>query len=229
MTGTPVHSDTSPTDNADGTGTANRTGPLRVAIVNDYEIVVKGLQAMLAPFGDRVEVVDVEAGGAPAGSADVVLFDTFAAYRDALLRIDQMAARSDLGKVVLYTWDLPVGFADDLERRNVDAVILKTTTGELLVEALERTAAGDPPTIDDQARSSASTTLTDRELEVLALLAVGASNSEIAEQLYLSVDTVKTHLRKLYGKLGVHNRTKAALRAPEFGLRRHDESSLLDV
>lgn len=217
---------TTPRSATDGNGSER---PLRVAIVNDYELVVKGLEAMLAPFADRVRVVEIGVGGTPDGPADVILFDTFAAYRDALDRIDRMAERPDLGKVVLYTWDLPDAFADDISRRDVDAIILKSTTGEDLVEALERTVAGEPPSLDDQAVAAASVSLTDREMEVLALVAVGASNAEVAEQLYLSIDTVKTHLRKLYAKLGVRNRTQAARRAPEFGLRRRSESPLVDV
>lgn len=211
------------------TPSGNGQRPLRLAIVNDYELVVKGLQAMLAPFDDRIRIVEVETGDPPDGPADVVLFDTFAAYRDALTRIDEMAERTDLGKIVLYTWDLPDAFADDIEERQVDAIVLKSTTSEELVMALERTAAGDPPTLDDQMATSSAVSLTDRELEVLALVAVGASNAEIAEQLYLSIDTVKTHLRKLYAKLGVRNRTEAAVRAPDFGLQRRSPSTLVDV
>ena len=219
---------TEPDRRPSGNGRRDRR-PLRVAIVNDYELVVKGLEAMLAPFSDRVEIVELTTGNTPDRHADVVLFDTFAAYRDALDRIDAMASRPDLGKIVLYTWELPQAFADDVGDRHVDAVVLKSTTGARLVDALERTAAGHPPSLDDQSTASSPVVLTDRELEVLALVAVGDSNAEIAEQLYLSIDTVKTHLRKLYSKLGVRNRTEAALRAPEFGLRRRGASPLLDV
>ena len=220
---------TAPTRTEAPSGNGQGRQPLRVAIANDYELVVKGLEAMLAPFSDRIQVVDLQTGTTPDVPADLVLFDTFAAYRRSLDRIDEMADRPHLGKTVLYTWDLPPAFADELGDRDVDAIILKSMTGERLVEALEQTAAGNPPSLDDQSITSSSITLTDRELEVLALVAVGSSNAEIAQQLYLSIDTVKTHLRKLYGKLGVRNRTEAALRAPEFGLRRRAESPLVDA
>jgi len=220
---------TAPTRTEAPSGNGQGRQPLRVAIANDYELVVKGLEAMLAPFSDRIQVVDLQTGNTPDVPADLVLFDTFAAYRRSLDRIDEMADRPHLGKTVLYTWDLPPAFADELGDRDVDAIILKSMTGERLVEALEQTAAGNPPSLDDQSITSSSITLTDRELEVLALVAVGSSNAEIAQQLYLSIDTVKTHLRKLYGKLGVRNRTEAALRAPEFGLRRRAESPLVDA
>jgi LuxR family maltose regulon positive regulatory protein len=60
--------------------------------------------------------------------------------------------------------------------------------------------------------------LSERELEVLRLLAEGLSNPEIASRLYLSTNTVKVHTRNIYGKLGVHNRTQAVVQAKESGI-----------
>ena len=60
--------------------------------------------------------------------------------------------------------------------------------------------------------------LSERELEVLKLLALGLSNQQIAERLFISTGTAKTHIHNLCGKLGAHNRTEAALRARELGL-----------
>jgi len=60
--------------------------------------------------------------------------------------------------------------------------------------------------------------LSERELEVLALIARGLTNREIASRLFLSLNTVKAHTRNIYGKLGVHNRTKAVARAQTLGI-----------
>ncbi len=195
--------------------------PLRVAIVNDYELIVRGLAAMLAPFHERVEIVDTRAGGHPVGPADISLFDTFGGRRSALSRVDAMAQDQSLGKVVLYTWDVPDAFANDIGERAIDAVILKSTSGEQLVDALERVQRGErvEPGENDMLRGVP--TLTEREREVLALLGCGLSNRAIADELYLSVDTIKTHVRKLFAKLGVVNRTQAALAAKEHGLIAH--------
>ena len=192
--------------------------PLKIVIVNDYEIVVRGLAAMLEPFDERVKIVELEAGGVPTGPADIALFDTFAGRRSALARIDAMAEDLLVGMVVLYTWDLPDGFASDIGERAVDAVILKSTTGEQLVDALERIHRGEPMARGGQDPLPGIPTLTEREQEVLALLACGLGNQAIADELYLSVDTVKTHVRKVFAKLGVHNRTRAALLATEHTL-----------
>ncbi len=94
---------------------ANGGRPIRVSIVNDFEIVVRGLEAMLAPFSDRVTVVEVEAGGLPSEPTDVALFDTFAGRRRSLSRVDELAADYDIGKVVLYTWDVPDAFLRDID------------------------------------------------------------------------------------------------------------------
>jgi DNA-binding NarL/FixJ family response regulator len=192
--------------------------PIRVALVNDYQIVVEGLREMLKPFADRVTVVETVAADTPDGSSDIALFDTFAGRRHALERVREMLADGAIGKVVLYTWDAPTKFLDDVTAMRVDGVILKSETGARLVDALERVHRGEPVGLDPTVPDEAPTVLTEREREVLALIAKGASNREIARELYLSVDTVKTHVRTLFRKLEVSNRTRAALAADQFGL-----------
>ena len=197
---------------------ANPDAPIKIALVNDYQIIVEGLRVMLEPFADRIRVVETVAGDTPDGSCDIALFDTFAGRRHALGRVREMLADHDVGKVVLYTWDAPAAFLDDATAVQVDGVILKSDTGVRLVEALERVHRGEPVGIDETTNDDAPTVLSEREREVLALLAQGASNREIASELYLSIDTVKTHVRHLFTKLEVTNRTRAALEAERFGV-----------
>ena len=73
--------------------TISRVRPITVALVNDYEIILRGLHSMLTPFADRIQVVEHETSGTPDNHADVALFDTFASRRDALDR-----ARHDRGR-----------------------------------------------------------------------------------------------------------------------------------
>jgi DNA-binding NarL/FixJ family response regulator len=150
------------------------SGPIRVALVNDYQIIVDGLREMLAD--------------------------------------------GDIGKVVLYTWDAPTAVLDDLTTLRIDGVIMKSETGERLVDALERVHRGELTGLGAAADEIPPTVLTEREREVPALIARGASNREIARELYLSIDTVKTHVRNVFRKLDVSNRTLAALAAERFGL-----------
>lgn len=192
--------------------------PIRISIVNDYEVVVRGVAAMLSPFSERVAVVETEAGGLPELPADIVLFDTFAGRRRSLRRVDQLAKQVNLHRVVLYTWDLPRDFANDIDLRSIDGVIMKSTTGGELVDALERVQAGEYVGSHAANDRDVGATLTEREREVLALLSQGATNRVIANELYLSIDTIKTHVRKVFMKLGVGNRTQAAILAREHGL-----------
>ncbi len=213
-------------ESGDSTSTADsspahdpvRDGPIRVTLVNDYEIIVQGLHRMLEPFADRIRVVEMEAGGLPTLPTDIALFDTFGGRRYSLARVKAMARNLSIGKVVLYTWDAPPAFRADVAEQAIDAVILKSETGAGLVAALERVHRGETSGFDELEELGLSTSLTQREQEVLALMALGSSNREIAHELYLSVDTVKTHVRTLFQKLGVSNRTQAALAAVQFGV-----------
>ncbi len=191
---------------------------IRVTLVNDYEIIVQGLRRMLEPFSSRIEVVETQVGGVPDAPTDIALFDTFAGRRYALQRVRMMAQDRDIGKVVLYTWDAPPAFQEDIVRQGIDGVILKAVTGEALVESLERIYAGESVGLDELAESPTAAALSEREQEVLALMALGLSNREIAHELYLSVDTIKTHVRSVFNKLGVSNRTQAALVAADLGV-----------
>src|SRR5215204_1079088 len=198
------------------------TAPLTVSLVNDYEIIVSGLATMLAPFSDRVRVVELNVQDEPSRQADVALFDTFAGRRHALSRAATMVRDRYVDHVVLYTWDATADFLAQAEQAGVSGVILKSVGGERLVQALERILSGERmgmSHITRSPRSEQTNELSNREREVLALLALGSTNRQIANELYLSVDTVKSHMRRLYSKLGVSNRTQAALRADQYQLR----------
>lgn len=198
-----------------------RSRPLRVALVNDYDIIVHGLHAMLAPFADRIVVVEHETRGIPQEHVDIALFDTFAGRKDAVARAAEMVESGNARHVVLYTWDASAEFLEAVRSIGASAVLLKSVDGADLVHALERIAAGERLGLDHVTRSQGSEqadSLSMREREVLAMLALGSSNSDIASELYLSVDTVKTYVRRVFQKLGVHNRTQAAMMAQRYGL-----------
>ena len=202
-----------------------RVRPIRVALVNDYEVILRGLHSMLAPFSDRIEVVEHETGDTPDNEADVALFDTFASRRDALDRARAMIAEGKVKHVVLYTFDAAEEFLAIARDVGVSGVVLKSATGDVLATAIERVMEGERVGLDDVVRATRSRTskdLSPREQEVLALLALGRTNAEIGEQLFLSVDTVKTYVRRVFAKLGVNNRTQAAMHAAERSLTPRD-------
>jgi DNA-binding NarL/FixJ family response regulator len=194
---------------------------ITVALVNDYEIILRGLHSMLAPFSDRIQVVEYDTSGTPELHADVALFDTFASRRDALARAQEMIHDGKVKHVVLYTFDATEEFLTIARDVGVSGIVLKSATGDVLATAIERVMAGERVGLEDVVRATRSRTskdLSPREQEVLALLALGRTNAEIGEQLFLSVDTVKTYVRRVFAKLGVNNRTQAAMHAAERSL-----------
>ena len=122
--------------------------PVRVALVNDYEIIVQGLAAMLAPFSDRVRVVDMNVGTEPRQSADVALFDTFAGRRHAIDRAREMVRAGHVDHVLLYTWDAAPEFLSLAEDAGVSGVALKSHEGAELVDLIERVANGERVGLD---------------------------------------------------------------------------------
>jgi DNA-binding NarL/FixJ family response regulator len=198
--------------------------PVTVALVNDYEIVVAGLAAILRPFRDRIAIVDRAVERPPDREVDVSLFDTYGTPDDQLGRIRQLATDPGAGSVVVFSF----GTTEALVRAALDAgamgFVAKTASGRQLAEAVLAVADGKrvvltPPAHRHLASAlgwpGRSKRLSGRDSELLLLLRKGCTNREIAAQLYLSENTVKTHLRRLFAKLGVSNRTQAAMMATE--------------
>lgn len=200
-----------------------RHAPVRVALLNDFDAALRVVQSMLEPFSDRVEVVDVEVGRDDIVPADIALFDTFGGKRHVLQRVRDVLDRGTAGRVVIYTRDASPRFIEAAAQSGVSDVLLKSTVDEELVEALETVAAGQHPAASaapsgHTPRLRASGELDARDHELLALLGLGLSNEQIADELFLGVETIRTHLRALFRKLGVRNRTQAAMHAAELGL-----------
>jgi NarL family two-component system response regulator LiaR len=194
----------------------NTGKPVTVALVNDYEIIVHGLAAMLSSYSDRVTIVEINVGDEPQRKADVALFDTFAGRRYAIDRAREMVRDGYVDHVLLYTWDAAAEFLSLADEAGVSGVALKSQTGAALVDVIERVAQGERIGFENITRGRQAwdnDELSMREQEVLALIAFGMSNAEIGKELFLSIDTVKTYIRRLYGKLGVRNRAQAALHA----------------
>lgn len=207
---------------------ASEARPVRVSIINDFEVIVRGLAAQLAPYHGRVEVVDIAVRGPANGQADVVLVDTFAEQENAVATGRRMIAEGRARSLVAYTWevervmsrlDLGDGFA---------AVVSKTASADELVEAIEAVDEGRwewNPTPAELARVRGSDhrlvdPLSDRELEVVAYMADGLRNAEIAERMHVSPETVKTYASRAYTKIGARNRAQAAAWAAAAGVRR---------
>jgi DNA-binding NarL/FixJ family response regulator len=202
-----------------------RSRVVRVSIVNDYELVVAGVAALLAPF-PHIEIVELAANRIPRVQADVVLFDTYG-HRDlGTSRVRELVDNDQTCSVVIYTFEFGPGLVEKALATGVRGYLDKRESSARLVSAIERIADGE---VVVSAGGTAlhrseiewpgrAVGLSVRESELLPLLAEGMRNNEIAESLYLSVNTVKTHLKELYKKLGAANRAQAVAAAAQAGL-----------
>ena len=198
--------------------------PVRVALMNDYEVVVAGLHRMLAPYAGRVRVVELDSMLPVHSHVDVLLYDAFGRERVSG-PVEEVINSSD-AKVVIYTWHLDPELVQEALDKGAAGCLSKTIDALDLVAALEKVNAGSVMVSDDPGAEAAIATadwpgrphgLSARESEVIALIAQGLSNQEIADRAYLSINSVKTYIRSAYRKIGVERRTQAVLWATENG------------
>lgn len=206
--------------------------PIRIVVVDDHPVVRDGLHGMLdgqpdlqvvGEAGDGLEALSVVAATSP----DVVLMDLRMPRMDGVQAITRLATtHPDIRVLVLTTYD-----ADHDIIRAVEAgaagVLLKDAPRDELFRAVRATARGETvlaatvtARLVGRLRAAPVQTPTDRELEVLTLVARGLTNRAIGRQLAISEATVKTHLVHAFERLGVADRTAAVTAAMERGLIR---------
>src|SRR5215470_13463202 len=209
-------------------------GRIRIVIADDHPVVRVGLQEMLSSQPD-FEIVGEASNGVEAVALvnqvqpDVVLMDLRMTLLDGAAATAQIRARlPQMAVLVLTSYE---SNADILRAIEAGAMgyLLKDTQREELFTAVRTVAQGKAvfaPTVATrllhQVRSPRREALSARELEVLALVARGASNKEIAQTIHLSEATVKSHLLHLFAKLAVSDRTAAVTVALERGLLQLD-------
>jgi DNA-binding NarL/FixJ family response regulator len=204
---------------------------IRVAHADDHKVVRIGLEQLLATFDD-VESVGSATGGVDAVTLcreqrpDVLLLDLQMPDIDGIEVTRQVAAESPETRVVVFT-----SFSDrDGIVRALDAgaigYLLKDAEPEEIHEAIRAASRGEAPItpraavalLADRRERPASVDLTGREREVLSLVVEGLANKQIARRLGISEKTVKGHLTNLFQRIGVGDRTQAALWAERNGI-----------
>ena len=212
---------------------------IRVLLADDQEIIRTGLRMILNAHPD-IEVVGEAADGLEAVALadqlrpDVCLFDIRMPELDGIEATRRLAGpgvEDPLAVVVITTFDLDE-YVHGALKAGARGFLLKDAGPELLVQAMQAAARGDAliaPNVtvrllatfagpsDGQPPVQPTDQLTVREEEVLVTVARGRTNAEIADELYISVSTVKSHLASLMNKLGARNRVEIAMWAHETG------------
>jgi NarL family two-component system response regulator LiaR len=209
--------------------------PIRVLVVDDHEMVRRGLVSYLETE-DGIEVVGEASDGSQAVkfcrdlTPDVILMDLIMQETDGITATKEIKAEFPHVQVIILTSFVDEKLIFPALEAGALSYLLKTSTAEEIVKAI-RSARESQSIIEPQVASrmvsriqSASNSrppheeLTQRELEVLRLIGEGMTNQEIAEKLFIGIKTVKTHVSNILSKLGVADRTQAAVYAHRHNL-----------
>ncbi|HJQ95812.1 MAG TPA: response regulator transcription factor [Acidimicrobiia bacterium] len=214
---------------------------IRVALVDDDHLIREGLRMIVANEAD-LEVVGQASNGREAISLvgeqdiDVMLMDIRMPAMDGIEATRQIVEIEGAPSIIILTTFELDEYVFEALRAGASGFLLKRIPPDQLLDAIRVVAAGDAllspsvtrrlieaftrkgPVRADPAQSQALASLTPRELEVLAGIGRGLSNQELAEQLFIADNTVKTHVKRVFTKIGARDRAQAVVIAYESGL-----------
>ncbi len=207
-------------------------GPIRILIVDDHEVVRRGLESIVGACDD-LQVVGIASSGeealilANSVDCDVVLLDLQMPGMHGLEVIPRLTKdREGRPKIIVLT----VHDDDEIVLRAVKSgasgYVLKNASADELIRAIRYVAAGGrhfdevvvKAFLSEEQRAKERQLLTSHELEILRMVAAGATNRQVAQHLFISVDTVKSHLEAVYRTLEVSDRAQAVAVAMRKGL-----------
>lgn len=205
--------------------------PIRVLITDDHSVVRQGLRMFLS-LDEEIDIVGEAENGAEALrlarelAPDVVLMDLLMPVMDGITAIGEIRRELPDVEVLALTSVLEDASVVAAVRAGAIGYLLKNTEAEELRRAIRAAANGQVQLSPEAAARlmrevrtpDAPEALTERELDVLRLLAQGKANKEIASDLGIGEKTVKTHVSNILAKLNVQSRTQAALHATRLGL-----------
>ncbi len=208
--------------------------PIRLLIVDDHPVVRDGLRGMFS--GDpNCEVVGEAGDGAQAVALaerlrpDVILMDLHMPGMDGVAAIRELVERGSQSRILVLTTYDQDSYVLPAIQAGANGYLLKDAPREELLKAVQAVAGGQTvlsPSVAgrlvDHARAPSRAVLSQRELEILRLVAAGTTNREIAQALFISEATVKTHLLHIFEKLDVPDRAAAVSAAYQRGLLQAD-------
>ena len=200
--------------------------PIRIALADDHAMFRQGLKSMLKLQPDVKVVAEAERADdiepmLKRTPCDILLLDLHM-DRSVFTDIERFATRA---KVIVLTANEHPEDAMAAIRKGADGVVLKRFAVDMLMDAVRTVIKGQtwlPAALQTQMakglRSLADVTLTPREREIIRLVALGLRNAEVATKLFISDETVKTHLNNIFRKLGLRDRVELALYAVRVGI-----------
>ena len=200
--------------------------PIKIMIVDDHHVVRKGLRIVLGLEPDFEVVAEAEDGQTALNQfaltgPDVVLLDLQMAPMDGVAALKEIRRADPSVQVIVLTSFVDAGHVLPAMEAGANGYLLKTADPEEIANAIRNAMQGkgtyDQVAVqalaDGMKNRAMFAELTEREREVLRLLSLGKSNQEIGNELFIGVKTVKTHVSNILAKLGVEDRTQAAVYA----------------
>ncbi len=205
--------------------------PIRVVIADDQELVRRSLQALL-DGEDGIEVVATAGDGHAAvlatlrTNAQIVLLDVDMPVKDGIAALAELRAKAPTARALMLTMHDEASYVRRAFDEGAYGFVSKEASGDELLSAIRAVASGRrylEPRVGAEIAVAPSgdeppLPLSERELEILRLIALGHTNAEIAKSLYLSVRTVESHRKSVQDKLGVQTRAELVRLALDAGL-----------
>jgi DNA-binding NarL/FixJ family response regulator len=193
--------------------------PVRVAAVNDYEIIVEGVARLLARYHDRIAVCERILVGEPVTQpVDLALYDTYGRVGVAQQALEQLVQTPEIARVAVFSLDLTHDLIEQGRAAGATAFISKALSADQIADAVIRAARGEEVVAATPSRRPAvveldwpgkADGLSERQSQVLVLVAEGLTNQQIAEALFLSQNTVKSYLKEIFARMHFRNRVDA--------------------
>src|SRR5580693_7111456 len=200
-------------------------------------IVLEGLRALLRSSEPEIQVIEIDVKKGPRRGADVTLLDTFGELGSLGERVRSLDADASNGAIVVFSFSDRPPAVHRAMRAGAQGFISKAVPRQQIIDGIKAAAKGDRIVLTQRSQHAQidealrwpgrEIGLTERESELLSLLSTGMTNRELGSHLYVSENTIKTHLRSLYAKLEVRNRAQAASLAGQGILGDHQRRTKL--